>query len=187
MLNIGIIGSAGRKDDAMLMSKPLYMSAYRAALGHIRPLVDEYHIHSGGAAWMDHLAISLYLSDNAKECTLHLPCEWDDKRACFTDDGTMNWKTNPGGTLNYYHRQFSKKVAQKTLDGIQKAIQKGANVKVYNGLHARNTGIADASQHLVALTFNNATHPKDGGTMDTWRKSKATKWHINLFQLDSKL
>jgi len=78
-ITIGIIGTAGRKEDGAKMSKELYGKMYRKADAYISNLGLEPRditLVSGGAAYSDHIAVSLYLDNKADNLTLHLPCEF---------------------------------------------------------------------------------------------------------------
>jgi hypothetical protein len=57
----------------------------------------------------------------------------------------------------------------------------GSQVQVHQGFHARNSLIAQAD-YLVAFTWGRAA-PVDGGTLDTWKKSKGRKLHVSLHDL----
>jgi len=141
---------------------------------------------SGGAAWADHVAVSLFLMYQPKvELQLYLPCEWDGEARTFVDDGTRNWRTNPGGTANSYHRRFSDRMGKETLHGIDSAFNLGATKQVIPGFKARNAGPA-SSDYLLAFTWGEGDVPKDGGTKDTWDKAhqfEGTRLHIPLISL----
>ena len=63
------------------------------------------HLVSGGAAWSDHVAVELFLSDEYDGLTLHMPCKWIRKE--HYDNGSYSWQTNPGKLANSCHRKFS--------------------------------------------------------------------------------
>jgi hypothetical protein len=193
MTRIAIIGTAGRRDDAARLSRDTFMAMVRVARAHIDELRANGHFSasdepvvavSGGAAWADHVAVSLFLSGHVDMLELHLPCPFDMANRRFQDDGTRDFRTNPGGTANYYHRQFSAKMGGNTLDGIRRAIDSGAIVKIGDGFHGRNKRVAQ-SQHMLAFTFGDGDVPKDGGTKHTW--DSAPDWcqrvHVSLSSL----
>jgi len=176
-MRIGIIGTAGRKDDEPRMSKQLYNRMVMEAMLKIYEH-EIVGLISGGAAWSDHIAVSIYLMNfvNVKSLTLHLPAEFDGKEF----KGSSSAKT-----ANYYHSLFSKKMGGNTLLGIEKARAIGANLITYNDFKTRNLAIAEESDILIAFTFNNDDQPKPkSGTLHTWNNSKAfKKIHVNLFDL----
>ena len=175
-MRTSIIGTAGRKDDAPRMSKELYGRMYR------KLLEDGFHptLVSGGAAWADHLAVSLFLAGKAEHLILHLPAKWIGGGYEITRDGH---------TANYYHTQFSKVVGASTLGGIDRAIAQGAEIHIHDGFLARNMKVA-ASEDIRAFTFGTKSslwngegkRPsafeaglKNGGTSHTWDRASAAK------------
>lgn len=179
MSRIGLIGSAGRKDDASKISRDLYRRMVKDARDIIHKEAQKpYELVSGGAAFSDHLAITLYLLGFADSLTLYFPCLW------IPDFGFDS--QNPAGkTANYYHNQFSTKLGSKptaTLQGIQKAINKGAVChEIEAGFHARNILVGKDLDLLIAYTFSSTGLPKNGGTSHCWKNSNAIqKIHRNL-------
>lgn len=195
----GFVGTAGRKDDAPLMSKELFYKAVDKAW----ELVDEYGINSvtsGGAAWMDHIIIEMLLNPRRKEittdgevkflyipsaATIHLPCRIDANvqfNAKFPEGNRWYCKAWEARTANYYHEIFSKKVygdSRRSRKMILEAVALGLDelsgrlvtVKSGGGFMGRNGEIAnDADDGLIAFTFSDTGAPKDGGTMNTWRE-----------------
>ena len=174
-MKIAIIGSAGRTGTVSA-------EEYQKLLTFIKTKVpNDAKLVSGGATLIDHLAVDLFLIDHVQKLKIYAPCRWDDNS--FIDTGERDWRTNPGGLANYYHRKFSKSTGKNSLNEINQAIEKGAvfNCK-YNSFHARNTQIAKADK-LIALTFGNGDEPDDGGTLDTWKKSKSEKTHYPIAAL----
>ena len=129
-------------------------------------------LFSGGAAWADHIAVSLYLLVRAETLHLSLPAEFINGK--FTEQ--ENYKS-PGNIANYYHKLFSQKMGGNTLAGIKIALEQGATSKVFsNGFKARNLEIAKkGSDLLIAFTWGEGDTPKSGGTSHTWNASKAKK------------
>ncbi len=177
---IGIIGTAGRRSDGKRISKELYLKMYKKALELLSDIpVEKRHLVSGAAAVSDHLAVSLYLADEAASLTLHLPAEFEDGQFVERDV-----QYDPGKTSNYYHHLFGLKMSPEdplsTLKGVEKAIEKGAETSVSKGFKARNLLVGQV-ERLLAFTFGEGDIPKDGGTKHTWDRSKAdTKIHIPL-------
>ena len=69
-----------------------------------------------------------------------------------------------------------------TLEGINKAIKKGASVEVTKGFKPRDLKIGRDSDLLIAFTWGHENGPKkDSGTEYTWNHSNAiVKKHIPL-------
>ena len=189
---VSIIGSAGRKDDGERMSAELFAVATNECAKLINGVWqldwNELELVSGGAAWMDHIAVSLWMMDCGADLCLHLPCGWDNKNRKFVDNDKPQFWANPGRTANKYHREFSKKMGFDTLDALDAAITISRNhrsnvtVKRYSGFKQRNKPVAE-SDYVIALTFGDGDKPKDGGTSHTWGLAKGTKIHIPLGDL----
>src|SRR6202035_3134051 len=102
---ISIIGPAGKTKDVnnSNLTRTLYFRALEYLKGNIEDKVD-ITLKSGGAAWCDHLAVSLYLeSKNAIKLELALPCNFENDK--FQDNGSTDWRINPGRLANYYHQK----------------------------------------------------------------------------------
>ena len=183
MKTVSIIGTAGRREDASRMSKILYKrmvnhAAYTIAVTWGLEGKD-ITLVSGGAAWADHTAVSLYLLQQETHIKLYIPCNWDFDRKEYLDTGERDWKRNPGGTCNYYHRQFSKIMGGNTLNTLNTVMSLGY-YEVIPGLLERNQGPA-SSDYLMAFTWSEGINPKDGGTKKTWDITKTkNKIHIPL-------
>lgn len=199
---IGIIGSAGRGGDGPKWNSNVYRQCFKhldqVLLADV-PVADRQLV-SGGASWADHLAVSLFLAGKAAELQLHFPCQfhideqenwmWSKKLSVpgFADSGERNFISNPGGTLNYYHRLFSEKMQANTMAGIAQAIQKGGVMSVHypmraggSALHERNLAIGRNLDRLYAFTWGEEKAPRDGGTGHCWSMSNSkTKLHIPL-------
>lgn len=181
---VGIVGTAGRGNKIKRLNPVIYQEMIRLARTTLEPMIDKHKtvvLVSGGAAWSDHVAVQLFLdAPEMYELVLHLPCQLDWKLRQFYDNG-MAPKLNPGRTANYYHKQFSQKLERDTLADIFSAIDLGATVHLYHGFFRRNTEIAKTSDVLIAFSFARGDRPSDGGTLDTWKKSDASrKLHFSL-------
>jgi len=178
-MRISIIGTAGRKEAAPLMTVDLYRLMIKSAMYQ----VDKYDtgaegtLVSGGAAWSDHLAISLFKKKIRPSLHLHLPAELDFPNNRFSE------KTRDGGIANYYHRQFSQKIGVDTLKSICNIVQETyCTYDVSSGFFARNRLVGDCDV-LIAYTWGEGNQPADGGTLNTWKSSYAPiKVHIPLSQ-----
>ena len=82
-MNIGIIGTAGRKEDAPLINPTLYSQMVDVVLklvvlqdkvlsNHPDPIT----LVSGGAAVADHIAVQLALAEPKYKLKLHLPASF---------------------------------------------------------------------------------------------------------------
>ena len=187
MNKIGVIGTAGRKEDSSKMSLQLYRSMFLYAKEGIRrdfPNFSEIMLVSGGAAWADHIAISLFLYEIDGQnpfggLTLYLPAPFVNSR--FVEE---SHKSDAGRISNYYHEVFSRKVGGNTLHGIQRAVDNGAITNIGNGFHSRNKEVGKVDV-LLAFTWGEGKVPKDGGTKHTWDNSKApVKIHVPLRTLE---
>jgi hypothetical protein len=186
---IAIIGTSGRNDEMKQINKDLYWKMVHEAE---RIIVEEWkldlnavHLISGGAALADQVSVDLFITkaqDFNIKLTLELPCAW--KHGQMLDTGVRNWKTNPGGTCNYYHQLFSKAIGYNSLNQIDIAKNLGAELNCNHGFWDSMSTIAKA-ERIIAFTFNE-TPPKSGGTGETWRISKAPlkyKKHVCISNL----
>jgi hypothetical protein len=203
-MKIAIIGTAGRKEDGNKLSAQLYHKMVEDAMFQIESLriqlfcaPDEFKMDlvSGGAAWADHIAVSLFLKEVANSLTLYFPCDWAEYKGVNIKDGgylgLYDNNNRSGSIANYYHWKFSKVVAPdselpkwQTLHEIQKAIYKGAKFhEVPGGFHARNIFVGQVDV-ILAYTFGSGNVPKDGGTKHTWDNSSAQiKIHRPIVEL----
>lgn len=177
-----IIGTAGRDKD-----KPMTAEHYRfMVVDAKRHIPKGAHVVSGGAAWADHIAVTLFLFGWAGAITLHLPAPFDRVVGKFVDSGFKS----AGGTANYYHRLFSAAIERDTLHQINCVLADAGtspNVTVteelasvgIGGMFARNSKVAQC-ENMLAYTFGIGNVPADGGTKDTWDKCQGNKTHISL-------
>lgn len=175
-MNTGIIGTAGRDK-----TKPMTLNLWRWMIRDVRERIEKGDdATSGGAAWADHLAVSLLLFGWIEHLTLFLPAPFENGR--FVE---MGYKS-AGGTANYYHRLFSKAIERDTLGQLAMAIERD-NVTVHyepaspgiGGMFARNAKVAMVPR-LLAYTFGEGDEPADGGTKDTWDKCEGERIHVPL-------
>lgn len=190
-MDIGIIGSAGRRGDGAKVTRQAWSAAAQTVLALVAPFATAgpLHLHSGGAAFADHLAVILpVLLGTATPVFLHLyfPCRLTE--VGFEDTGIMDWRRNPGGALNRYHYAFSRAlgcVPGTSLGELnQVAHEANTRVEIHFGFHSRNAAVARAAKDvLIATTFaERATDDiPDGGTAHTWSLSQAPrKIHVAL-------
>ena len=187
-MRVVIIGSAGHHvEDKKYLDSQLYTKVVNQVDQKIQPWKN-IHLISGGAAFVDHVAISLFLkhvTEGAK-LTLFLPCEFDCQQNQFAE-------CHPGPIATKEHRDFEKRTGIESLVEITKAIKLGAKVRVVSdlkidpkGWHARNMKIAASvslDDSLFAFTWYAGSEPKpDSGTRRTWDMTKCSKQYFSLFQ-----
>lgn len=201
MYIISIIGSAGRGNDANHLTEDLYEAMYAEALDTVRRFEIEIAA-SGGAAFADHVAVSLFLRKEVKALRLYLPATFDGR--AFVPNARV--QSNPGRTANDYHALFRSSCGIDGLSELAQAIRQGAHIETYPGFKRRNLEVAGCCSHMQAFTFGTAPSSeflpdsegftnakeaglKDGGTAHTWGECWKAKWkkHVNLFQLDTKI
>lgn len=176
-------------DDVELWQTELYgrMVEKAAALieGQFGLPLHKVHLVSGGAAWSDHIAVTLFLAGCVAGLTLYLPCRWEPGDSPkFASNGSGSWKTNPGGLANTRHGSFSVGIGRDSLKEIEAARLKGAHIITdYHGFHARNSAIAKDAERLIAFTWGADVAPAAGGTLDTWKKARCEKVHVPLGEL----
>lgn len=136
---------------------------------------------SGGAAWADHLAVSLWLEGVVGGLELYFPAPWRASPPGFVGAS----RSDAGNVANWYHQSFSARMGRNTLAGLQRAIDSGAVVTVNRGgFKARNAQVAARSEALLAYTFSTTGAPDDGGTAHTWHlATKAERIHVDIASL----
>jgi hypothetical protein len=174
MRHIGIIGTAGRGRQ---LSRDHYDWMAFKALEHIK---KDDTLVSGGAAWADHVAVSLFLIGKANKLVLHLPAPLDLEKQEFA--GGNN---SPGGIANYYHRLFSFTMGKpgqslKTLCSLVENPQ--VKMTVSPGFHARNALVARQSELMLAFTFGEGSQPLDGGPHTLGVSPSATRSIIHSWR-----
>lgn len=173
---VAIIGTAGRDK-----TKPMNAALWAWMLNDARSKIRKgAHVVSGGAAWADHLAVTLFLEGHAGELTLHLPAPLD----------ASGWFQGPtksaGSAANYYHELFSAVIGKSSTSEIVIAANMlnchgtvQPAMTGYGGMFARNALVAQSDQ-MLAYTFGEGDVPADGGTKDTWDKCQGMKLHVPL-------
>lgn len=155
MSKISIIGSAGRQGTHLRINTELYLHCVNIVLDQLQQFKGPVCLISGGAAFCDHIAVTLYLKGKVDNLHLYLPAQ-------FSNDQYTGGKY--ADTSNYYHRLFSQQIGLNSLHQISLAIQKGAKYTVYQNFASRNRQVAENCQQLIALGWD--TVPT-GGTKQT--------------------
>ena len=179
MTTIAIIGTAGRvKTKHQFQTEDLYARMYLNAKLIILTGRDprDLVLVSGGAAWADHLVVSLNKATGI-ETTLHLPAAWDWDKRQFDET------SKDGRTANFYHRQFSQQIGRDSLASLDAALKRDTcKYSISAGFLARNKLVAH-SKFIYAYTWAEGDTPADGGTAHTWNNAPlAIKRHIPLSQ-----
>jgi hypothetical protein len=178
--HIAIIGTAGRDKD-----KPRTKELWEAMLADARTRIgpDDF-IHSGGAAWSDHIAVKLFLEGHIKHLSLWLPAPMaGDGRLISPQSGAKG----SASASNYYHQLFSNVIGEDSMAQIAEAWIEGAwlnfepSAAGYGGFFARNNKVAErAVDGCLAYTWGEGAEPADGGTKYTWDKCSGERIHIPL-------
>jgi len=191
---IGIIGAAHARAADSALHRAGVFEAMCAAVERV--IVEDWQLQwdtvvlvSGGAAWGDHVAVALFMERACDSATdrrgapklrLLLPCKWDAAKKQFEDNGQVDWRINPGGTANTYHRQCSASTGRDTLADLEKAQKLGAAWQDdFFGFHHRNLVLARTVTHCIALT-DEADEPTEGGTGYTWARLPPTVVRVHL-------
>jgi len=204
---LAIIGTAGRGRDQTILE----YDHYRKMVDAVHALVDRklrlkfenLELVSGGAAWSDHLVVTLVVNKVVKPSQVHLYLPAVLTADGFTGDG--EWAARIAGVANHYHSKFSEQLKDNSIAQLNQVIADGAHCEVItSGFKTRNSKVAkfagESNGHLLAFTFGSemSYQPewtlrtfspdtkaddaglKDGGTADTWTKAKCTKHHCRL-------
>ncbi len=163
------------------MSAALYDRMLIAVRGQLRLLgaFEGLDLVSGGAAWADHLAVTLWLEGGFRSLHLYLPTTLE--ALPWGGRWMFDAASYEGEISNYYHRKFSAHLRRDTLKELGELTgQVGVVLEVVHGFKQRNSRVAQVDT-VIALTWGKGEVPKDGGTKDTWDKAHAaTRIHIPL-------
>ncbi len=129
------------------------------------------------------VAVALKLLHPECHLTLHLPAKWDSVSKRFVDDKT-HWTTNPGGLLNWVHKNFTEfmqrsypnfnsfedlnRVLSQATGLVGAGVTTTGNCYPVTGMHPRNIKVAQSRSHMLAFSFGEGDRPTDGGTKYTW-------------------
>lgn len=199
-MKLAIIGTAGRAADGKILSSDpvYYYDRMQAAALKVADMVGATKLISGGAAWSDHIAVTLFLAHPDRfSLELHLPTRLvengDEYR--FDDNGTRDFKNNPGAVSNHYHDLFKKALSNRYKDWspykdfFRCINSKNFSHKITFGFLNRNIVVAKESDACIAMTFGKDNYLKDGGTAHTMSKflSKGLDpklaYHLDLNQM----
>ncbi len=188
-MKLGIIGTAGRAEDGKKLNKEIFDAMVKVAHNFLNKGYEIDTLVSGGSSYSDHCAVRIFNGGLVRNLILHISCKWNDENMEYVDTGKFDWRTNPGGTLNFYHLKFSHNIQIDSLMDINYSITNKtlpAKVIVTPGLMERNTKVAEDSDYLLAMTFGKDGKVKDGGTKDTCQKwinlgkNRNNGYHLDL-------
>jgi hypothetical protein len=178
-VNVGIIGTAGRREDAARINREFYLLMKQAVRNILRELPREITLVSGGAAVADHIAVQLFIECADYRLDLHLPAPFVDGKY-----QECRQQADPGRTANYWHRIFASSCHVQSLSEIAIVLSSGANATVSSGFSARNAKVAAQADLLIALTFGQQNVVKKGGTAKTVQSflnlGKTSARHVDL-------
>lgn len=183
--SVAIIGTAGR-DKARTYDIDLWCAMFDDARGRF---VSEVELVSGGSAWADHLAISLFLSTPGQfKLRLYLPCSFSTETHRF-----IGPKNSAASAINFYHEKFTLATG---IDGRREIsnvicmpevhVACEPSTEGYGGMFSRNKKIALASDACLAYTWGPGREPAEGGTKDTWDQIFGRKVHVSLHRFKEK-
>lgn len=198
-VRLAIIGSAGRNDDALPLSqRPEFFLGRMLDAGRaIADRVGATALVSGGAAWADHIAILLFLSDPERfELHLHLPAllkhHPTDRQAMFyLDTGSRQNGSNPARVSNELHEAFGTQLAShkpgwSPFHDLRKAFfHPRVTTTTSAGFEPRNARVAADSDFALAMTFGDGPVLKKGGTAGTLsaflkQHDASTAYHLDM-------
>lgn len=178
MVVVSICGSAGRNNNHLKITPLLFEKLYNLFLFIINKIEinkgEKINLLSGGAAFIDHIAVKLFLNfPDRFNLHLALPCNFHKNE--------FEYYSSTGKTANYYHKLFSEQMSSQqkvnSLREISEAVEKGAAFSIHKGFKARNSLIANCD-YLLAAGFSSCP---TGGTKDTYDKCvKAKKIYFNI-------
>lgn len=185
-VKLAIIGVSGRthSDKKKLEAKHMTWatSRVREYIDNILGIPDsDIILVSGGSAWMDHVAVQLYLTGKFRGLELYLPSKFDHKQKQFVN-------THEGRTLNTLHGECAEKTNTDVLLELTRVVESAVSVGkkspikliIKRGFKPRNTLIAKNCDHLIGFTFE-SDEPTIGGTAHTWSKvPHDNKVHFDL-------
>lgn len=203
--SLAVIGTAGRKDDRGRLTAGHYarmVQGVETLIAHLKLNTSTIQLISGGAAWADHVVVSLALNGiiDPTRLLLFLPTELSDYGYRGTDEAS----DKTASTCNFYHQNFSKIIGRSSIDELLEVRRRGAVCNTDGGgFHARNAMVAKSVNPdgvLIAYTFGDDSSGqvpwtarvfegsvtaqyaglKDGGTAHTFGLAKCLKYHGRL-------
>ena len=190
---VGIVGFAGAtllETQRQQLSAELYAQMVASARRYINETLqlrwDQVTLVSGGAAWADHVAVTLFLAHPEARLVLQLPCHFVATLKQFAASSPRERARRTVATVVGLHRSFSACLGCDSVGQLSQAVAVGAKVCVWPaGFLRRNSAVADLSQRLLAFTWAPGGAPRSGGTHDTWQKygrsgRKVAAQHVDM-------
>lgn len=172
---VALVGAAGNERH-----EDLSQDTWALVLADARSRINRGdHLIAGGAAWVEHVAVQLYLEGLVGELTLHLAAPFSGKRFLGPDRSS-------GAAANMFHERFSRAIGCDTLADIDRAIRRGAFVTSqpeaagYAGLVGRSRRVAADANCVLAYTFGEGREPLSGGARETWDLVLGPRVHIPI-------
>ena len=187
MTSIAIIGTAGRGP----LSVRLSWSLYQRCVGLVESTLSgrdltQITLVSGGAAWMDHVAVTVFLRNYEKGLGLRLFLPVPLVEPSDMKERVEFRCTREGLIMNHYHDKFQVHLPQQVNPraAFNSALQHGAEIKVIRGgFKKRNFSVGKVDE-VWAFTWAEGEVPAEGGTRHTWDHSSApVKRHASLLKL----
>lgn len=179
MTQIGIIGTAGRREDYYHLDTEKFEFMVTSISRQLSKFEPPYNLFSGGAAWADHSAVSYFI--RFKNILLY-----DLSLGLFLPSDKESLRI-----AHYYWDRFKSKTGISVEDDIETARLLGADIMSNGDFKIRNKYIATSAEDaLIAFTFSQTSIPKDGGTKHTWDYHKtiypnSKRIHIPLLRNNS--
>lgn len=159
MPTLAVIGTAGRNGTGARLTAAHFEAMCDATRRMCQTLDAPLALVSGGAAWADHVAVTLFLQGHVDRLVLCLPAPWV--------RGKFSQLARDGVTANKLHQEFHARAHVNGLRDLDEAIRRGATVVVKDGFLARNCEIARHATHMLAFVHG---LPVSGGTGHTWSR-----------------
>lgn len=121
------------------------MREYEAAHGRS----VEIHGYGTGGPFGDHIPVDLFLAGEIKHLTLNMPTEMRGGRY-----NTAGSRAGVAMTLNQSHTLFGKATGKESLDEIDQAVARGAEVRIVTDLRERFGAISQAADTFVMFAFS---------------------------------
>jgi hypothetical protein len=206
---VSVIGFAGWIPDDVAAYATLDAAFYERMVAKAEQLIysnptRRVALASGGAAWADHVAVTLFLRHpTTTTMQLYAPCSWDAATNRFKahtitevggDEVKLQKSTEAAEELNSRHEEFSAAIGRDTRAEIGRIAtlcdgtmhRCGVINVAHPGFKARDIQVArHADDLLFAFSWVRGPVPLFGGTLHTWEKAEDTmfKYHVSLYEL----
>lgn len=160
MIKIAIVGFSGRQRVCEASEWPFYINLVETEIEEMGLPWNDIILVSGGAAWIDHIAVTLALK---WECSLVLclPAAYD------AETGRIDC-----ALANKLHEDFGKLIGTDTFEDMKMV---KCERRIGNGFLDRNKMICDIADIMIGVG-----DVKLGGLRDVWGKFGKKKLKINI-------